>query len=208
MNVLIEGARQNFQRSGHNANGVFYMEPEMLKGVDITRGPTSVIYGSGAIGGVAAFSVLDADDILRGGETAAVRSRTRYTSNGDGMLYSQTAAAKAGNFDILGQYNSRSIGNYDDGSGKELPIPTDTYGFGSCQNTLADSSRPSDHRYHYRLQHGVHRSSLEYECDPSRLRCAERAVHPRLHLQPSGYTAARCQRQDLQGAHQSQSNAA
>ena len=120
VNVLIEGARQNFQRSGHNANGVFYMEPEMLKGVDITRGPTSVIYGSGAIGGVAAFSVLDADDILRGGETAAVRSRTRYTSNGDGMLYSQTAAAKAGNFDILGQYNSRSIGNYDDGSGKEV----------------------------------------------------------------------------------------
>ncbi len=120
VNVLIEGARQNFQRSGHNANGVFYMEPEMLKGVDITRGPTSVIYGSGAIGGVAAFSVLDADDILRGGETAAVRSRTRYTSNGDGMLYSQTAAAKAGNFDILGQYNSRSIGNYDDGSGKEI----------------------------------------------------------------------------------------
>ena len=39
VNVLIEGARQNFQRSGHNANGVFYIEPEMLKGVDITRGP-------------------------------------------------------------------------------------------------------------------------------------------------------------------------
>ncbi len=56
VNVLIDGARQNFQRSGHIANGVFYIEPEMLKSVDITRGPTSVIYGSGAIGGVAAFN--------------------------------------------------------------------------------------------------------------------------------------------------------
>ena len=71
VNVLVDGARQNFQRSGHIANGVYYIEPEMLKGVDITRGPTSVIYGSGAIGGVAAFSVLDADDILRGNHRRA-----------------------------------------------------------------------------------------------------------------------------------------
>jgi hemoglobin/transferrin/lactoferrin receptor protein len=121
VNVLIEGARQNFQRTGHNADGVFYIEPEMLKSVDVTRGPTATIYGSGAIGGVVAFSVLDADDILRGGETAAVRSRTRYTSNGDGILYSETGAMKVGNFDVLGQLNWRSIGSYEDGSGKVVP---------------------------------------------------------------------------------------
>lgn len=120
VNVLVEGARQNFQRTGHNADGVFYIEPEMLKGVDITRGPTSTIYGSGAIGGVAAFSVLDADDILRPGETAAIRIRNRYTSNGVGFLTSETGALKAGNFDILGQLNWRSSGNYVDGSGAEV----------------------------------------------------------------------------------------
>ena len=49
VNVLIEGARQGFQRSGHGADGAFYLEPEMLKSVDVTRGPTSTIYGSGAI---------------------------------------------------------------------------------------------------------------------------------------------------------------
>lgn len=121
VNVLIEGARQNFQRSGHNADGAVYIEPEMLKSVDITRGPTATIYGSGAIGGVVAFSLLDADDILRPGETAAIRSRTRYTSNGEGLLFSETGAVKAGNFDILGQFNSRSIGDYTDGSGTVVP---------------------------------------------------------------------------------------
>lgn len=121
VNVLIEGARQNFQRSGHIANGVYYLEPEMLKGVDITRGPTATIYGSGAIGGVVAFNLLDADDILRDNEKAAVRSRTRYSSNGDGMLYSETGAVKVGNFDILGQLNFRSVGNYRDGAGVEIP---------------------------------------------------------------------------------------
>jgi hemoglobin/transferrin/lactoferrin receptor protein len=92
----------------------------MLKGVDITRGPTATIYGSGAIGGVVAFSLLDASDILRPGETAAIQSRTRSTSNGAGLLASETGAMKVGNFDILGQINWRSIGNYTDGSGAEV----------------------------------------------------------------------------------------
>ena len=43
------------------------------KSVDITRGPTATIYGSGAIGGVVAFELIDADDILRPGEYAAIR---------------------------------------------------------------------------------------------------------------------------------------
>ena len=41
--VVIDGARQNFQRSGHNANGEFFLEPELVGGVDVVRGrsPTS-----------------------------------------------------------------------------------------------------------------------------------------------------------------------
>lgn len=40
--VLIDGARQNFQRSGHNADGLFYMEPELLAGADVVRGPVAI----------------------------------------------------------------------------------------------------------------------------------------------------------------------
>lgn len=120
VNVLVEGARQNFQRSGHNANGAFYLEPEMLGSVDITRGPTSMIYGSGAIGGVVAFNLLNADDILRPGEYSAVRSRSSYGTNGDGRLQSGTAAVKVGNFDILGQANYRESNDYEDGGGNVI----------------------------------------------------------------------------------------
>lgn len=120
VNVLIEGARQNFQRSGHNANGVFYIEPEMIKRVDVTRGPTSVVYGSGAIGGVVAFELLDADDILREGEYAAVRSRTSYGTNGDDRLGSGTAAMRVGNFDIVAQANFRESNDYKDGDGNTV----------------------------------------------------------------------------------------
>ena len=41
--VLIDGARQNFQRSGHNADGQFYLEPDMLGASTSSAGrsPTS-----------------------------------------------------------------------------------------------------------------------------------------------------------------------
>jgi hemoglobin/transferrin/lactoferrin receptor protein len=126
VNVLIEGMRQNFQRSGHNANGAFYLEPEMLKSVDITRGPTSTIYGSGAIGGVVAFQLMDADDILKPGELAAHRTRTRYGTNGEGKLVSETGAVKAGNFDVIGQLNGRWSNDYEDGAGNTVPNSGDT----------------------------------------------------------------------------------
>ena len=126
VNVMIDGARQNFQRSGHGADGGFYLEPEMLQGIDITRGPTSSVYGSGAIGGVVNFRTLNADDILREGEYAAVRSRSGYASNGDGLVESGTAAVRSGGFDMLGQANGRWSNDYEDGDGNEVANSGDT----------------------------------------------------------------------------------
>jgi hemoglobin/transferrin/lactoferrin receptor protein len=62
--VLIDGARQDFQRSGHFANGQFYVDPEFLAGVDVVRGPVANVYGSGAIGGVASFRTKELSDII------------------------------------------------------------------------------------------------------------------------------------------------
>jgi hemoglobin/transferrin/lactoferrin receptor protein len=121
VNMLIEGARQNFQRSSHGPNGVMYIEPEMLQSVDITRGPTATIYGSGAIGGVAAFELLDADTILRAGEYAAIRSRTTYSTNGHGFLQSGTGAVRSGAFDMVGQLTGRWVDEYKDGNGVTVP---------------------------------------------------------------------------------------
>lgn len=66
--VVVDGARQNYQRTGHNANGGFFLEPELLGGVEIVRGPTANVYGSGAIGCVVAFRTKDVDDILKPGD--------------------------------------------------------------------------------------------------------------------------------------------
>ena len=47
-----------------------------LKAVDVTRGPASSVYGSGAIGGVVSFTTLDADDVLDEGETIGAQLKT------------------------------------------------------------------------------------------------------------------------------------
>ena len=76
VNTLIDGARQNFQRSGHNANGMFYLEPELISSIDVIRGPVANVLGSGAIGGIASFRTKDVEDVLKAGERWGVSTST------------------------------------------------------------------------------------------------------------------------------------
>lgn len=70
VNVVVDGARQNYARIGHTSGaGSFFLDPELIGGVDVVRGPTSNIFGSGAIGGVVSFRTKDVEDILRPGQT-------------------------------------------------------------------------------------------------------------------------------------------
>jgi len=48
--VTVDGARQNFQRSGHNANGAFFLDPAFVRVIDVTRGPVANVGGTGVFG--------------------------------------------------------------------------------------------------------------------------------------------------------------
>ncbi|MEM8838530.1 MAG: TonB-dependent hemoglobin/transferrin/lactoferrin family receptor [Pseudomonadota bacterium] len=121
VNVLIEGARQDFQRSGHGADGIFYLDPELIKKVDITRGPVSTIFGSGAIGGVVNFELVDADDVLEADETLGAKQKVSYDTNDIGVLTSTLVAAKPDeNVDLLGNFVFRRDDDFSDGFGREL----------------------------------------------------------------------------------------
>lgn len=116
VNVMIDGARQNFQTSGHNANGVVYFDPEMIGAVDVTRGPVSAIYGSGAIGGVVNFSTLTADDVLSPGQMSGAKLKTRYATNSEEILGHTEVAQRVGTaFDVVGAGTASMSGDYHDG---------------------------------------------------------------------------------------------
>ena len=70
--VVVDGARQMYQRTGQNANGSFFLYPELVGSVVVVRGPTANIYGSGAIGGVVSFRTKEIHDVVRPGERGGV----------------------------------------------------------------------------------------------------------------------------------------
>lgn len=119
--VVIDGARQNYQRSGHNANGSFFLDPELLAGVDIIRGPSANIYGSGAIGGVVSFRTKDVDDILRPGEKWGSEIAGSLGSNsGRGLVSGFTGVRVNPNVDVFMGATHRMQSNYKDGAGTEI----------------------------------------------------------------------------------------
>ncbi|QRM30306.1 TonB-dependent hemoglobin/transferrin/lactoferrin family receptor [Microvirga sp. VF16] len=121
VNVLVDGARQNFQREGHSAKGTFYFDPEMMKSVDVTRGPASSIYGSGAIGGVVSFTTIDAGDVLPDGAHVGGRVKGAWETNGNTpLLHGEVAARPSAMFDLLGAATWRNAGDYRSGDGSTV----------------------------------------------------------------------------------------
>jgi hemoglobin/transferrin/lactoferrin receptor protein len=119
--VLIDGARQNFQRTGHNADGLFYIEPELLAGADVVRGPVANIYGSGAIGGVVSMRTKDVDDVLKSGQRWGVLTHGELGSNKLQGLGSAFGAVRISpTMEAMIGTTYRKKDNYKDGYGREV----------------------------------------------------------------------------------------
>lgn len=118
--VLIDGARQSFV-SGHD--GRLFVEPDLLKRVEVIKGPASSLYGSGALGGVIALTTIDASDFLEAGETQGVRLKAGVESVDKEMLFSTTAFARSldGRFDVVGSLAYRDSGDIKLGNDFTLP---------------------------------------------------------------------------------------
>lgn len=115
--TLIDGRRQNFE-SAHD--GRFFIDPFLLKSVEIVKGASSAIYGGGAIGGVVAFETKDAADFLDSGETFGVMGSFGYRSASSEISPALIGYGRAGGWDLLGSFAYRDSGNIKQGDGNEL----------------------------------------------------------------------------------------
>jgi hemoglobin/transferrin/lactoferrin receptor protein len=139
--VIVDGARQNFQRSGHGTQSLVFIDPELLKQVDVVRGPVANTYGSGAIGGVVFFETRDAVDFLRPGETWALSTTGRYETNGDGWTTSAVGAYRFNDAaDVIANIVWRDYGNYRDGDGDLVPGT----GFDVLSGMVKTTLRPTE----------------------------------------------------------------
>ena len=106
--TMIDERRQNFE-SGHD--GRFFIDPSLLKSVEIVKGGSSAIYGGGAIGGVVAFETKDAADLLAPGETSGATSSLGYRSGAGEFTTTQSAYGRIGELDLLGSLSYRKAGD-------------------------------------------------------------------------------------------------
>ena len=119
--TIVDGARQNYQRSGHGAQGSFFLDPELIGSVDVVRGPTANIYGSGAIGGVVSFQTKDVNDVLRPGEKWGFdTSVAAGTNRQQGNISTFGGVRVNPNLDLFAGAIYRSQQNYKDGAGTEI----------------------------------------------------------------------------------------
>lgn len=118
--VLFDGARQSFL-SGHD--GRFFVDPDLLRSVEVVRGPTSALYGSGALGGVIAVRTINAGDILEDDERSAVQLGAGYQSVNDEWRVTGTGVWRneADTFDVVGNVTFRQSDDIELGSGLTLP---------------------------------------------------------------------------------------
>jgi len=136
--ITVDGKRQNFN-SAHD--GRFFLDPSLVKRVDIVKGPSSAIYGAGGIGGVIAFATKDAKDFLKAGETEGAESFVGYQSASEEFLLGTTAYKRTENFDAVASIVTRNSDNIELGNGSEIESDDKIYsGFAKLTYFIDDES--------------------------------------------------------------------
>lgn len=103
--VLFDGVRQKSE-SAHD--GRFFIDPNLVKTVEVIRGPQSSLYGSGGLGGVISFQTKDAADLLMPGQTKGAMTTLGMATVNQEWMASQSAYAKTDNVDVVASIMSRN----------------------------------------------------------------------------------------------------
>ncbi len=120
VNTMIDGVRQNFRFTGHEAAGFTYVDPNLLSSIDVSRGAVTGV-GGGALAGSVNLRTLDVDDVLMPGRTVGALSRLSWGSNGVDFQEMVAGAARIDGVGLVGAVSHRSSRNYHDGSGDSVP---------------------------------------------------------------------------------------
>lgn len=117
INTMIDGARQNFQRSAHGSTGQTYVDPSFIREVDVEKSGTSGVGGAATLGGLVNYRTLTAGDLIEpgrswGAELDATTGTNAYKFSGSGSA----AVRISDSFSILGGISHKNIGEYDAGT--------------------------------------------------------------------------------------------
>ena len=135
--VLIEtdgiAVSDDFSIGSFASNNRNFVDPMMLKSVEIVRGPGSSLYGSDALGGVVSFVTRDPLDLVAEGEQRHLGARVGYSSDDD-------SAHVAASWAQLGErWSGLLMVNHREGSELENQGDVDSVGSTRTQANPADT---------------------------------------------------------------------
>lgn len=90
-----------------------YADLDLLKAVEILRGPASALYGSDGLAGAVSFTTRDPDDLVAPGQNIGVRARLGYASADDAWNKGLALGMREGNLSALVAYSRRDSGATD-----------------------------------------------------------------------------------------------
>lgn len=116
--IKLDGAQKNFEK--YRFGGTF-IEPELLKGIAITRGP-DLLSGAGALGGTVSATTRDAADFLRPGQRFGARLKYGTATGNDQIERSAIGFARPrDDVDLVVAATRRTAGDYRIAYGTTLP---------------------------------------------------------------------------------------
>ncbi|MNG68574.1 Hemin receptor precursor [compost metagenome] len=116
--TLVDGIRQGTD-TGHI--GGTFLDPALVKRIEVVRGPSALLYGSGALGGVIAYETVDAADLLLPGHGTGFRVYGTAGSGDHSLGMGASAYGKTDNLDGLLSFGTRDVGDLRQGNGFDAP---------------------------------------------------------------------------------------
>jgi hemoglobin/transferrin/lactoferrin receptor protein len=132
--TLVDGVRvpDAYAFGAQNMGRGDYVDLDLLKSVEIVRGPASALYGSDGLAGSVSFVTKDPSDLLKTGQAYSLRARAGYASADESWTESLVAAGQQGRWEGLVAYTRR------DGEGQK------TGGTNDAANIDRTTANPED----------------------------------------------------------------
>ena len=107
--MVVDGVRvpDGFVFGAQSVGRGGYADLDLMRSVEILRGPASALYGSDGVAGAVAFSTKDPADLLRPGESFGARARVGYNSADEGLTTSAMIAGRSAAFSGLLAWTGR-----------------------------------------------------------------------------------------------------
>lgn len=140
--MIVDGVRSpdGFVFGAQSVGRGGYADLDLMKSVEILRGPASALYGSDGVAGAVLFTTRDPVDLLRAGEDFGARARVGYNSADEGLTKSLMLTGRSGAFSGLLAWtgrDSREAENQGTRTGEEVQsilvggVPTPSYVYSS-----------------------------------------------------------------------------